>query len=214
MTWHADSAELRLLLMAGVREQTQLHVRLICSEPCAQHRECSLTCNLLQACDGSLERAADWLFSHADDLDAAVAEAQSAAAGSTPAAGGSRLPMHQQLQWRSSDTSTVGQGLQTRRLHHTGANSNNVILLPKASAVHLIDAGAAAGSAAPKTLDGPGRYSLLGFVSHMGASTAAGHYVAHIRKDGRWVIYNDEKVWRCGFVSLVDQFWSTMMYAC
>jgi hypothetical protein len=27
-----------------------------------------------------------------------------------------------------------------------------------------------------------------------GASTAAGHYVAHIRMDGRWVIYNDEKV--------------------
>ena len=34
----------------------------------------------------------------------------------------------------------------------------------------------------------------MGFVSHMGASTAAGHYVAHIRKGGRWVIYNDEKV--------------------
>ena len=60
-----------------------------------------------------------------------------------------------------------------------------------------IAAGAAAGGAPPKTLDGPGKYTLLGFVSHMGASTAAGHYVAHIRKDGRWVIYNDEKVRRC-----------------
>ena len=28
----------------------------------------------------------------------------------------------------------------------------------------------------------------------MGANTACGHYVAHIRKEGRWVIYNDEKV--------------------
>lgn len=27
----------------------------------------------LKACDGSVERAADWLFSHMDDLDAAVA---------------------------------------------------------------------------------------------------------------------------------------------
>ena len=62
-----------------------------------------------------------------------------------------------------------------------------------------IAAGAAAGGAPPKTLDGPGKYTLLGFVSHMGASTAAGHYVAHIRKDGRWVIYNDEKVRRCVF---------------
>lgn len=56
-------------------------------------------------------------------------------------------------------------------------------------------AGAAGSSGgAEKLQDGPGRYTLLGFISHMGASTAAGHYVAHIRKDGRWVIFNDEKV--------------------
>ncbi len=34
----------------------------------------------LQACHGSLERAADWLFSHADDLDSAVAAVSGAAA--------------------------------------------------------------------------------------------------------------------------------------
>ena len=28
----------------------------------------------------------------------------------------------------------------------------------------------------------------------MGASTACGHYVAHLRRDGRWVIFNDDKV--------------------
>lgn len=28
----------------------------------------------------------------------------------------------------------------------------------------------------------------------MGSSTACGHYVAHVFKDGRWVIFNDEKV--------------------
>ena len=42
--------------------------------------------------------------------------------------------------------------------------------------------------------DGEGRYELLGFVSHMGASTACGHYVAHLRRGGRWVIFNDDKV--------------------
>eukprot|EP00252_Welwitschia_mirabilis_P020737 TRINITY_DN5140_c0_g2_i1.p1 TRINITY_DN5140_c0_g2~~TRINITY_DN5140_c0_g2_i1.p1 ORF type:complete len:813 (-),score=191.31 TRINITY_DN5140_c0_g2_i1:262-2700(-) len=42
--------------------------------------------------------------------------------------------------------------------------------------------------------DGDGRYKLLGFVSHMGTSTHCGHYVAHIFKEGRWVIYNDNKV--------------------
>lgn len=36
----------------------------------------------LAACGGSLERAADWLFSHMDDLESAVAAAKAAAAGS------------------------------------------------------------------------------------------------------------------------------------
>lgn len=37
-------------------------------------------------------------------------------------------------------------------------------------------------------------YSLIGFVSHMGTSATCGHYVCHIKKEGRWVIYNDTKV--------------------
>ena len=37
-------------------------------------------------------------------------------------------------------------------------------------------------------------YKLVGFISHMGTSTHVGHYVCHILKDGRWVIFNDEKV--------------------
>lgn len=52
---------------------------------------------------------------------------------------------------------------------------------------------ACAGGPAPLE-DGPGRYTLVGFVSHMGANTACGHYVCHLLKEGKWVIYNDEKV--------------------
>jgi hypothetical protein len=38
-------------------------------------------------------------------------------------------------------------------------------------------------------------YRLKGFVSHMGTSTNCGHYVCHLRlADGRWVLFNDEKV--------------------
>lgn len=36
--------------------------------------------------------------------------------------------------------------------------------------------------------DGPGKYKLLAFVSHIG------HYFAHVRKDSRWVIFNDFQV--------------------
>lgn len=37
-------------------------------------------------------------------------------------------------------------------------------------------------------------YKLVAFISHMGTSTVAGHYVCHILKEGRWVIFNDSKV--------------------
>ena len=42
----------------------------------------------LKACNGSLERAADWLFSHSDNLDAAVASVNAPAAspGQQPSA--------------------------------------------------------------------------------------------------------------------------------
>jgi ubiquitin carboxyl-terminal hydrolase 5/13 len=42
--------------------------------------------------------------------------------------------------------------------------------------------------------DGDGKYNLVGIISHIGENTGSGHYVAHLKKDGRWVIFNDEKV--------------------
>ncbi|XP_063291263.1 ubiquitin carboxyl-terminal hydrolase 5 isoform X1 [Pelobates fuscus] len=49
-------------------------------------------------------------------------------------------------------------------------------------------------AAGPRVRDGAGRYELFAFISHMGTSTMCGHYVCHIKKEGRWVIYNDQKV--------------------
>ena len=93
----------------------------------------------LKATGGNLERAADWLFSHSDNLDAAVAEAMGGGGGG-------------------------GGG------------------------------GDGGGGEAAALDDGPGTYELLGFISHMGSNTMCGHYVAHIKKEGRWAIYNDRKV--------------------
>lgn len=42
--------------------------------------------------------------------------------------------------------------------------------------------------------DGNERYKLVGFISHMGTSTMVGHYVCHLLRDNRWIIFNDEKV--------------------
>ncbi|XP_010769508.1 ubiquitin carboxyl-terminal hydrolase 5 isoform X2 [Notothenia coriiceps] len=35
----------------------------------------------------------------------------------------------------------------------------------------------------PRVKDGPGKYELFAFISHMGTSTMCGHYVCHIKKD-------------------------------
>lgn len=89
-------------------------------------------------CSGAADRAADWLFSHMDNLDGAIAALESASA---TAAGGSSVPK----------------------------------------------------STTPLE-DGDGKYNLVGLVSHIGKNTGSGHYVAHLKKDGKWVIFNDEKV--------------------
>ena len=34
----------------------------------------------------------------------------------------------------------------------------------------------------------------MGIISHMGRNTDCGHYVAHVKKGDRWVLFNDEKV--------------------
>jgi ubiquitin carboxyl-terminal hydrolase 5/13 len=46
----------------------------------------------------------------------------------------------------------------------------------------------------PYFRDGSGKYRLVAFISHIGNNTSCGHYVAHILKDSRWVIFNDETV--------------------
>ncbi len=40
----------------------------------------------------------------------------------------------------------------------------------------------------------PGKYTLIGFISHIGKNTSCGHYVAHVVKKGQWIIFNDRAV--------------------
>lgn len=39
-----------------------------------------------------------------------------------------------------------------------------------------------------------GIYKLHGWVTHLGTSVHAGHYVAHIKKGAKWIYFNDGKV--------------------
>jgi len=57
-----------------------------------------------------------------------------------------------------------------------------------------IDSSPAEQTGVPAIKDGNGVYRLKAFISHMGTSTQSGHYVCHILKDGKWVLFNDSKV--------------------
>ena len=35
---------------------------------------------------------------------------------------------------------------------------------------------------------------ILAFVTHLGKNTGHGHYVCHIKKQEKWIYYNDNKV--------------------
>ncbi|XP_043558174.1 ubiquitin carboxyl-terminal hydrolase 13 isoform X1 [Chiloscyllium plagiosum] len=93
----------------------------------------------LKATNNNLERALDWIFTHANNED----ENETA----------SDIDTQSQIE-TNAETEPVG----------------------------------------PRIKDGPGRYELFAFISHVGPSTMSGHYVCHIRKEGRWIIYNDHKV--------------------
>jgi ubiquitin carboxyl-terminal hydrolase 5/13 len=52
-------------------------------------------------------------------------------------------------------------------------------------------------TAAPsEELGGSAQYRLRAFISHMGSSTACGHYVCHVTEatDSQWILFNDNKV--------------------
>jgi ubiquitin carboxyl-terminal hydrolase 5/13 len=86
----------------------------------------------LKSTNNDLERATEWIFSHADDPEPAPASSSNAASSS-----------------------------------------------------HATPAG---------VKDGPGQYNLKAIISHMGTSAMSGHYVCHIKKDGKWILFNDNKV--------------------
>ena len=91
----------------------------------------------LKETSNNLERAADWIFSHADEI------------------------MNVDEEENSSSASVAAPTTTQQR--------SNV-------------------------KDGNGNYELCAFVSHMGTNANVGHYVVHIKKEGKWYIYNDQNV--------------------
>ncbi|KAL9256536.1 Ubiquitin carboxyl-terminal hydrolase 14-like protein [Drosera capensis] len=140
--------------------------------------------------NAGVEEAMTWLLSHMEDPDI-----------------NAPLDIEGQSAVQSVDQSKVDtlvsfgfqEELARKALVATGSDIERatdwIFSNPDAASTSAIDTSAPSSAPADAQLpDGGGKYRLLGFVSHIGTSTQCGHYVAHIHKNGRWVIFNDEKV--------------------
>ena len=116
-------------------------------------------------------RAADWLFSHAEDLDSAVAQVRS-----------------NYIYIYIFEYVRIKVLMLTLLLYNIG-----VQVLSGAAGAGSTSAGGSAQT--PEGCDdGQGKYTLKAVISHIGKSTDHGHYVCHVKVDGNWVLFNDEKV--------------------
>ncbi|KAB2615795.1 ubiquitin carboxyl-terminal hydrolase 14-like [Pyrus ussuriensis x Pyrus communis] len=136
-----------------------------------------------------VEEAMNWLLSHMDDADIDAPISQ----GGQCAVDQSKVDMLISFGFQED--------IARKALKASGGDIEKatdwIFNNPDASASSDMDA--TTSDTAPTAIDaglpdGAGRYRLIGIVSHIGTSTQCGHYVAHILKDGRWVIFNDDKV--------------------
>lgn len=124
----------------------------------------------LKETQNNIERAADWIFSHQmeiDNLDELNVDNQ--ASDNQASNSGSA----QQSQYRDGDARKFT--VIHLFLHFT------LIFFHLNMFFYLI------------SIPIP-EYKLVAFISHMGSSSQVGHYVCHILKNDKWVIFNDSKV--------------------
>lgn len=149
---------------------------------------------VINTSNAGVEEAMNWLLSHMDDpdIDAPVSHA-------APSAGLASSPVDQSkvdtLVSFGFDEDTAKKALKATGsdieratdwiFNNNVSGASNMDVSSSSNAMSVDD------SALP---DGGGKYRLMGIVSHIGTSTHCGHYVAHIHKEERWVIFNDDKV--------------------
>jgi ubiquitin carboxyl-terminal hydrolase 5/13 len=143
------------------------------------------------------DAAMDWLFSHLEDadIDKPLPAPSSGAAPAGPAVNPEFVMMLTSMGFTDKQA--------TKALKECGGDAERAAdwLFSRADSLDTMDVdepapGAKAGAEKKdqNLKDGPAKYRLFAMVSHMGTSTMSGHYVCHIHKDGKWIIYNDANV--------------------
>ncbi|TSR75256.1 Ubiquitin carboxyl-terminal hydrolase 5 [Bagarius yarrelli] len=197
----------------GIEEDDSLYSPLL--SPVLDESTVSKLCEMgfpLEACrkavyytgNTGVDTAMNWVMEHMDDADFAaplVLPGSSSAPGSTPTESLSEEHL----------ATIVSMGFSRDQASRALKATNNVLEravdwifshLDDLESMEVSEGGRSEGASeasrdvppGPRVRDGPGKYELFAFISHMGTSTMCGHYVCHIKKDQQWVIFNDQKV--------------------
>ncbi|KZP06271.1 ubiquitinyl hydrolase [Athelia psychrophila] len=159
---------------------------------------------LLATGNSDAEAAMEWLFGHMEDAD--IDEPIPVPAGGGAAAGPE--PSADQIAMLADMGFTPAQA--GKALRETGGDAERAVewLFSHPDDMGEEAAPAASSEAAPPKVAGssalPATYKLKAFISHKGPSVHSGHYVAHIRVGGDWVLFNDEKVVKAAEASVQE----------
>ena len=139
--------------------------------------------------NSDVEAAVTWIMSHMDDPELNNPPAPTGGAAAGPQFSPEAIMM---LTSMGFPEAAVKKALFEKKQDMEGASD---WLLTHAGELDSMDLSIDTAAAEPAALeDGAGQYELVAIVSHIGKTTAAGHYVAHVKRAGRWVFCNDRSV--------------------
>lgn len=146
--------------------------------------------------NASADEAMNWVFAHMEDPDFNDPPKAPSKATSTASVDADAVMMLTSMGY-SSDQAKAALLATDNNLERAGdwliSHSDDLDVAVRE--VSQPDRAGPASAAAPRLYDdGEGKYSLVAIISHIGKSTEHGHYVCHIKKEGIWAIFNDEKV--------------------
>ena len=147
--------------------------------------------------NSGVEAAMNWVMEHMNDADFNDPWVDPNGPKSGGVAAAAFVPNEESLAMVMSMGFTMEQA--TKALKNTDGNVERAVEWifshPNDLDEQQPEADGASSSTSKKPLtNGSSKYKLMGFISHMGTSHLVGHYVCHILKDDKWVIFNDNKV--------------------